>query len=132
MHRLLALPTAIIGMSVLSCASVRQVRVDPVASCATGETPGLTVHAVDQTGAYLPGATVTLLDAAGGVAERFDTDGDGNATFTRLPSSGVCGLRGELPGFEVTVAKTFACVPQCHTTVTLRMHVDTRNAVTFT
>jgi hypothetical protein len=132
MYPLLALTTAVIGVSILACAGVRQIRVDPVTSCATGETSRLTVHVVDQTGAYLPGAPVTLLDPAGGVAERLDTDRHGVADFTRLPRTGVCALRGELPGFEVTVSEAFACAPQCHTAVTVRMRVDMRNAVTFT
>jgi carboxypeptidase family protein len=132
MHRLLALSTAVVGVSILSCAGVRQLRVDPVTSCATGEMSRLTVYVVDQTGAYLPGATVTLLDPAGGTAERLDTDRHGVAAFTRLPRTGVCALRGELTGFEVTVARAFPCAPQCHTAVTVRMRVDMRNAVTFT
>lgn len=132
MNRLSALAVAAIPVSILSCTSIRHVRVDPVTSCAPGENSGVAVHVVDQTGAYLPGATVTLLDATGNMIERRDADRYGVATFTRLPGSGMCALRGQLPGFEVTVARKFSCVPQCLTVVTLRMHVDMRNAVSFT
>ena len=129
------LPTAIavlIGLGVLSCASVRSVRLEPEFSCAAGEIPGLTVYVADHTGAYLPGVALTLLDSGGHATERLETDRHGYATFSRLPSAGVCGLRGELTGFEVTQARPFPCQPQCHTTVSLRMRVDTRSAVTFT
>ena len=132
MNRPLALVAVLMTMSILSCASVRQVRVDPLTSCTSGQVPGLTVHVVDHTGAYLPGATVILLNPAGGVAERIVADRQGLATFARLPATGVCTVRSELPGFEVTVAVRFGCAPQCHTALTLPMRVDMRHAVTFT
>jgi hypothetical protein len=122
----------LIGLGVVSCATVRSVRVEPDISCAAGEAPGLTVYVADQTGAYLPGVSLKLLDPGGGATERRDTDGHGYATFTRLPSAGICALRGELPGFEATDVRPFPCQPQCHIAVSFRMHVDKRNAVTFT
>ena len=132
MNRQLTLLAVLIAMSILSCVSVRQVRVNPITSCAGGDMPGLTVNVVDQTGSYLPGATVTLIDPASGGVERIDANRQGVVTFARLPRAGICTVRAELPGFEVTVAKSFACPPQCHTAVTLPMGVDMRNAVTFT
>jgi hypothetical protein len=123
---------ALIVMSVASCATSRSVRVDPETSCTPGNTPGLSVHVADPTGEDLPGVAVLLPNSDSSDIDRRQTDRYGLVTFTRLPPSGVCALRGELPGFEATQVQPFPCRPECHTTVRLRMRLDMRNAVTFT
>jgi hypothetical protein len=77
-------------------------------------------------------ATIALIAPTGRVMERIRSDAHGIAVFSRLPPTGLCVIRGELTGFEVTVAKTFPCSLRCNTAISLPMRVDMRNSVTFT
>ena len=118
-------------VSLASCATVREVRLRPHSTCTPTEAATLTVKAVDQTGAYLPGARISLLDASGRPMERSTAGGDGIVILRTLPSDGTCRIRGELTGFETTMTTPFACPPGCLTIVSLPLRVDMRNAVTF-
>lgn len=121
----------VIALASLSCATVREVRVRPDTLCAGAAAGGLTVRVTDAQGLTLPGAIISLRDSAGDVLERITAGSDSVAIFRQVPRDGMCRIRGELTGFEVTTAGPFPCSPACHTTVSLPMRVDMRNAVTF-
>ena len=121
----------VIALAGLSCATVREVRVRPDTLCVGDAAGGLTVQVTDAEGLTLPGATISLRDSSGDVLQRITVGRDSVALFRQVPRDGICRIRGELAGFEVTTARPFSCSPACHTTVSLPMRVDMRNAVTF-
>ena len=53
----------------------------------------------DHTGAFVPGAKVTLSDSDTGVSRTFTTGGDGHYSFTLVPA-GTYKLQVEAPGFR--------------------------------
>jgi hypothetical protein len=121
----------VIALAGLSCATVREVRVRPDTLCAEGAAGSLTVRVTDAQGLTLPGATISLRNSSGDVLERVTVGKDSVALFLHVPQEGVCRIRGELTGFEVTTAGPFPCSPKRQTSVSLPMRVDMRNAVTF-
>src|SRR5260221_252038 len=76
-NRVTGLLGCALAMGVVACASMRQVTITPLATCAPDQVAGLTVHVVDETGGYLPGVTIALIAPTGRVMERITSEAHG-------------------------------------------------------
>lgn len=76
----------------------------PVYPQASGNTAELRGRVTDQSGAVLPGVTITLTDAARGTSRTALTDDRGEYAVPLLPPS-IYDVKAEFPGFSVQVKK---------------------------
>lgn len=84
------------------------------------------------TGLALPGATVTLRNAAGGPARTVPTQTDGSYVFTNVPIGGTYEIQAELTGFATVVHSSVTLAEGQRLTVDFTLYAATAEALVVT